>query len=92
MAQYDGDRGISSGGLITAFLAGAALGAVAALLLAPQSGEESREQLRRYARRTQDNLREMAEKAGQTWESAMEAGREAMRRERDSGSGGQQGA
>ena len=33
---------------------------VAALLLAPQSGRESREQLRGYARRAEDNLRDFA--------------------------------
>ena len=32
------DRGSSSAGVLLAFLSGAALGAVAALLLAPQSG------------------------------------------------------
>jgi gas vesicle protein len=39
------ERG-SSAAVLLAFLGGAALGAVAALLLAPQSGRESREQLR----------------------------------------------
>jgi len=45
------DRGSSAAGVLLAFLSGAALGAVAALLLAPQSGRESRKQLRGYARR-----------------------------------------
>ena len=40
------DRGSSSAGVLLAFLGGAAIGAVAALLLAPQAGRESREQLR----------------------------------------------
>src|SRR5512147_1855086 len=43
-----------SGGGIGAFLAGAALGAVLALLFAPQSGEETRAQLRLRARRLKD--------------------------------------
>ena len=43
------ERG-SSSGVLLAFLSGAALGAVAALLLAPQSGRESREQLREIGR------------------------------------------
>jgi gas vesicle protein len=46
-----------SGGGVGAFLAGALVGAVAALLLAPRSGEETRAQLRERAHR----LREAAE-------------------------------
>jgi gas vesicle protein len=65
-----------------AFLAGAAIGAVAALLLAPQSGRESREQVRRYAKRTQDNLKDLADKAGESWESALQRGREAIREQK----------
>ena len=94
------DRG-SSAGVFLAFLSGAALGAVAALLLTPQAGRESREQLRGYARRAEGNLRDLAGCAGETVEEVVEegkefvdskkavlreafdAGREAMRRERD---------
>jgi gas vesicle protein len=94
------DRGSSAGALL-AFLSGAALGAVAALLLTPQAGRESREQLRGYARRAEGNLRDLAGCAGETVEEVVEegkefvdskkavlreafdAGREAMRRERD---------
>jgi gas vesicle protein len=94
------DRG-SPAGVFFAFLSGAALGAVAALLLAPQTGGESREQLRGYARRAEGNLRDLAGRAGETFEEvvgegkefvdskksvlreAFDAGREAMRRERD---------
>ena len=94
------ERG-SSAGVFLAFLSGAALGAVAALLLAPQSGRESREQLRGYARRAEDNLRNLAGQAGEAFDEvvdqgkefvdakksvlreAFEAGREAMKRERD---------
>lgn len=70
------ERGTSLGTVLLAFLSGAALGAVAALLLAPQSGEESREQLRGYARRTEENLRELGGKAGETLDEAVEKGRE----------------
>ncbi len=70
------ERGTSLGTVLLAFLSGAALGAVAVLLLAPQSGEESREQLRGYARRTEENLRELAGKAGETLDEAVEKGRE----------------
>jgi gas vesicle protein len=95
------DRGCSPGTVALAFLSGAVLGAVTALLLTPQSGRESREQLRGYARRAEENLREVAGKAGEVVDQAMdrgrdfvkekksvlteafEAGREAMKRERD---------
>ncbi len=94
------DRG-SSAAVVLAFLTGTALGAVAALLLAPRSGEESRDLLRGYARRAEDNLRDLAGRAGEAFEDvvgegrdyveakksvlreAFEAGRDAMRRERD---------
>lgn len=95
------DRGSSAAAVVLALLSGAALGAVAALLLAPQAGRESREQLRGYARRAEDNLRDLAGRAGEAVEEvveegkefvdskkavlreAFEAGREAMRHERD---------
>jgi gas vesicle protein len=95
------DRGPSAGSVLLAFLAGAAAGAVAALLYAPQSGRESRDQLRTYARRTEENIRDIAERAGELWDDAvgkglefveekktvlteaLDAGREAMRREKD---------
>ena len=103
------DRGSSSAGVLLAFLGGAAIGAVVALLLAPQAGRESREQLRGYARRAEGNLRDLAGRAGETFEEvvgegkefvdskksvlceAFDAGREAMRRERERLSGEDRG-
>jgi gas vesicle protein len=93
------ERGSSAALLV--FLSGAALGAIAALLLAPQSGHKTREQLRGYARKAEDTLREVAGEAGQRFEAAVnegkeyvearksvlreafEAGREAMKKERE---------
>jgi len=69
------ERG-SSAAVLLAFLSGAALGAVAALLLAPQSGSESREQLRGYARRAENNLRDLAGRAGEAFEEAVDQGKE----------------
>lgn len=95
------DRGSSAAAVLLAFLSGAALGAVAAMLLAPESANESRERLRRYARRAEGQLHDMAGRAGEVFEEvvgqgkefvetkksalreAFEAGREAMRQERD---------
>ena len=42
------------------FVGGAAVGAIAALLLAPQAGRESRKQLSEYGRRTGETMREWA--------------------------------
>lgn len=69
------ERG-SSAAVLLAFLGGAALGAVAALLLAPQSGRESREQLRGYARRAEDNLRDLAGQAGDALEEVLDHGKQ----------------
>ena len=77
MAEYGrSDGGVSGAGIVLAFLSGAAIGAIGALLLAPHSGEESRERIRTYARRTGEDLREMADKAGETWQTAVSKGRE----------------
>lgn len=53
------DRGTSAM-VFLAFLSGVTMGAVAALLLAPQSGDESRDQIRKYARRAENDLRDLA--------------------------------
>ena len=44
-------KGVSAGGLLLAFLAGAAAGAAVALLTAPKSGRETRESLESWVRR-----------------------------------------
>lgn len=69
------DRGTSAAVLL-AFLSGAAMGAVAALLLAPQSGDESRDQLRRYARRAENDLRDLAGRAGEVFEDVVDQGKD----------------
>ena len=68
--------GASAGSVALAFLSGALLGAVAALLLAPQPGRESRERIMGYARRTSEDLREFSEKATETLQDVVEKGRE----------------
>ncbi|WHZ15519.1 MAG: hypothetical protein OJF52_002363 [Nitrospira sp.] len=103
------NRDSSSAVVLLGFLSGAALGAMAALLLAPRTGQESRELLRGYAKRAEDELRELVGEAGERLEGvvedgrdfieskktvlrdAFEAGREAMRREREHFTKGEQG-
>jgi gas vesicle protein len=50
-------------GSMTLFLAGATVGAIAALLFAPQAGRETRTQLNEYGRRTSDTMNEWASAA-----------------------------
>ncbi|WP_447979797.1 YtxH domain-containing protein [Candidatus Nitrospira bockiana] len=76
MSDEERAEGISGTAVMLAFLAGAAIGGIAALLLAPQSGRESREQVRSYARKTGESLKDLADKAGETWQAAREKGRE----------------
>ncbi len=98
------NSGASAGSVALAFLSGALLGAVTAVMLAPQPGRDSRERLTGYARRTGEDLRELKDRATDTVEEvvgrgrelieeiscavreALEAGREAMRREREKNS------
>ena len=56
------DRNEACGTLTLVFIGGVVLGAVAAGLLAPQSGETTRRAIRGYARRTEE---EVLEKAGE---------------------------
>jgi len=91
------ERDSSSATVVLAFLTGAAIGAIAALMLAPQSGEDTQRQLRGYARKAKKELRGVAGKADDAWEDVIEQGREffkekkpilnkafkAIRRERD---------
>ena len=56
-------------GYMYAFLGGAAIGAVTALLLAPQSGRQSREQIRTYARRTGEYLADVGTKTEEAWQA-----------------------
>jgi gas vesicle protein len=68
--------GCSLGAVGLAFVTGGLLGAVAALLLAPQSGRQSQEQLRGYARRAEEGAHELADKAGEVVDQAMDKGRQ----------------
>jgi gas vesicle protein len=59
-----------------AFVTGGLAGAAVALLLAPQPGRESREQVRGYARRAEEHVHELTEKATQVLDQAVDKGRE----------------
>jgi gas vesicle protein len=57
----------------SAFMAGALIGAGLALLFAPQTGTELRNQLRNYASRAKDEAMERGKAA---WDTAVERGKE----------------
>lgn len=66
-----------------AFIQGAIVGAAVALLFAPRSGREFREQLRSYGRTAGQRAREMAEQGRQTARQAIEKGRRAYQSAQD---------
>jgi gas vesicle protein len=81
-----------SGMVMLAFMVGALTGAAAALLLAPASGEETREYLgqkaregRARARDAVDQSRELYERQRETVTSAVDRGREAFNQARTQG-------
>lgn len=70
------NRGCSVGVAGLAFVTGGLLGAAAALLLAPQSGRESQKQLRGYARRAEQGMHELADKANEGVDQALDKGQD----------------
>jgi gas vesicle protein len=72
-------RGGGVGSGIAVFLLGAAVGAGLALLFAPQSGEETRADLRRGARRVKRKARDLADSGREMVEDLQRQGRSAAR-------------
>lgn len=66
-----------------AFLIGGALGASLSLLLAPASGKEARSKLRDAAEDSLEKGRRFVESRKEILEKAVEAGRDAMEKERE---------
>lgn len=69
------DSRSSSQAVALAFLGGAIAGAVAGILLAPKSGEETRRELRVYARKAEEELIEKAEEAREALDEMIERGK-----------------
>jgi gas vesicle protein len=72
------NSGASAGSVALAFLRGILLGAATAFLMAPQTGEESREGLRRAARRAGDDFKDISDRATHTWDDVVDKSREFM--------------
>jgi gas vesicle protein len=58
-----------------AFLGGAIAGVIAGILLAPKSGEETRRELKEYARRTEEEVVERAKEARAALDEVIERGK-----------------
>jgi gas vesicle protein len=69
------DNGFSAGAVAFAFLAGALIGAGAALLLAPQTGAEMRRLLKDYAEKAEGEIRERVPEAKAMLDSVIEKGK-----------------
>jgi gas vesicle protein len=69
----------SSATVVLAFLTGAAIGAIAALMLAPQSGEATQRQARGIAKKAGKGLRNAAGQAEGVWGDVIEQGREFLK-------------
>ncbi len=96
------EQGVSAGTVLVSFVAGAAIGAGLALLYAPKSGSEMREnildltedavdKIKEYAKEAQEKIKTAIDESKETivekksvLASAIEAGREAMQKERSS--------
>jgi gas vesicle protein len=73
------ERESSSATVVLAFLSGAAIGAIAALLLAPQPGEATQRQVRGFAKKAGRGLRDVSGKAEGSWGDVIERGREFLK-------------
>lgn len=74
--EYYENEDSNHGGFITGLLVGAALGAVAALLFAPHSGEQTRQQLKDLADQQKDNLKNEWERTKEKVATAVDHVRE----------------
>ena len=61
--------------LFFTFLAGAAAGAIAGILFAPKAGEQTRRELKAYARKTEEEVLEKAKEARAALDEAIERGK-----------------
>jgi gas vesicle protein len=69
------DKNSEQFSLIFAFLAGAVAGGIAGVLFAPKSGDETRRELKGYARKTEEELIEKAKEARAALDDAIERGK-----------------
>jgi len=61
--------------LFFAFLSGAVAGAIAGILFAPKAGEQTRRELKAFARKTEEDLLEKAKETRAALDEAIERGK-----------------
>lgn len=71
-------EGVSAGTVLVSFVAGAAIGAGLALLYAPKSGREMRENIADLTDDAVDKIKEYAKEAQEKIKSAIEEGKETI--------------
>ena len=69
---------------LSAFIAGALVGAGVALLFAPQSGPQMRGLLRDYGARAKDELDDAVDRGTEAWVSAKDGGQELVEKGKES--------
>jgi gas vesicle protein len=72
------EEGVSAGTVLVSFVAGAAIGAGLALLYAPKSGREMRENIADLTDDAVDKIKEYAKEAQEKIKSAIEEGKETI--------------
>jgi len=78
MTMAQDDNGVSASTVLVSFLAGAALGAGLALLYAPKSGREMRDQIGDLADDAVDKIKEYAKEAQDKIKATLEEGKETI--------------
>jgi gas vesicle protein len=78
MTMAQDDNGVSASTVLVSFLAGAALGAGLALLYAPKSGREVRDQIGDLADDAVDKIKEYAKEAQDKIKATLEEGKETI--------------
>lgn len=77
------DTRCSSQAVALAFLGGAIAGVAAGILLAPKSGEETRRELRGYARKAEEEVIEKAKEARAALDEMIERGKHYVAEKRE---------
>ena len=72
------EKGVSTGTVLVSFVAGAAIGAGLALLYAPKSGTEMRENLTDLAEDALDKIKEYTREAQEKIKTALDEGKESL--------------
>jgi gas vesicle protein len=82
MAMENRGNTCSAQTIALAFLGGAVAGVVAGILIAPKSGEETRRQLRGYARKAEEEVIEKAKEARAALDDTIERGKQFLAEKR----------